>query len=290
VPGYTPRADEDLNVRTVEVAPNFLATMGIPLPLGREFTPQDNQQAPNVAVISQALAARFYPNQNPLGQRFIIHGAEMQIIGVSRDAKYGGIREAIVPVVYLPYLQNHPALPSEMSFAVRTVGDPAAAVAAIRQTVQSIDRNLPIYDVRTQSELIALSFAKERLFASLSGFFGLLALALVSIGLYGVMSYTVARRTHEIGIRMSLGARGADILRMVLGESLLLVLLGSVIGLAAALATTRLIAGMLFGLTPTDPLNIAMATLLLLAVAALAGWLPARRAARVDPLTALRRE
>jgi predicted permease len=290
VPGYTPRADEDLNVRTVEVAPNFLATMGIPLPLGREFTPQDNQQAPNVAVISQALAARFYPNQNPLGQRFIIHGAEMQIIGVSRDAKYGGIREAIVPVVYLPYLQNHPALPSEMSFAVRTVGDPAAAVAAIRQTVQSIDRNLPIYDVRTQSELIALSFAKERLFASLSGFFGLLALALVSIGLYGVMSYTVARRTHEIGIRMSLGARGADILRMVLGESLLLVLLGSVIGLAAALATTRLIAGMLFGLTPADPLTIAMATLLLLAVAALAGWLPARRAARVDPLTALRRE
>src|SRR5262249_51780987 len=149
--------------------------------------------------------------------------------------------EAIVPVVYLPYLQNRPAPPAEMSFAVRTAGDPVASIAAIRQAVQSIDRNLPLFNVRTQSELIARSFVRARLFATLSSFFGLLALALVSIGLYGVMSYTVARRTHEIGVRMALGARSGDALRMIMGESLLLVLLGSVIGLAAALATTRLI-------------------------------------------------
>jgi predicted permease len=290
VPGYTPSADEDMNVRTAEVSPNFLTTMGIPLLLGREFTTQDNLQAPNAAVVSQAFAARFFPNRNPLGQRLIMEGTEMQIIGVARDAKYGGIREEMVPVVYLPYLQNQPGPPAELSFAVRTGGDPVASVAAIREGVQSIDRNLPMFNVRTQSELIALSFTRERLFATLSSFFGLLALALVSIGLYGVMSYTVARRTHEIGIRMALGAPSGSVLRTVMGESLGLVLAGLTIGLVAALAATRLVAGMLFGLTPTDPPTIALATLLLLAVAAVAAWLPARRAARVDPLVALRHE
>jgi predicted permease len=264
--------------------------MGIPLLLGREFTPQDNQQSPNVAVVNQTLAARFFPNQSPLGRRIIMYKTEMQIIGVARDTRYGGIREAMPPLVYMPYLQNRPAAPAEMSFVARTVGDPMASLAAIRQAVQSVDRDLPLRNVRTQSELIALNFTRERLFATLSSFFGLLALALVSIGLYGVMSYTVARRTHEIGIRMALGAQSANVLRMVMGESLLLVLIGLAIGLAGALATTRLIAGMLFGLTPADPMTIALATLLLLAVAALAGWLPARRAARVDPMIALRHE
>jgi predicted permease len=262
--------------------------MGIPLLLGREFTPQDTQQTPNVAVVNQTLAARFFPNQDPLGRRIIMHKKEMQIIGVARDTRYGGIREAIPPLVYLPYLQDRPA--EVMSFVARTVGDPMASMAAIRQAVQSIDRDLPLINVRTQSELIAQSFTREKLFATLSSFFGLLALALVSIGLYGMMSYTVARRTHEIGIRMALGAQSGNVLRMVMGESLLLVLLGMAIGLAGALATTRLIAGMLFELTPNDPLTLALATLLLLAVAALAGWLPARRAARVDPMIALRRE
>jgi ABC-type antimicrobial peptide transport system permease subunit len=149
---------------------------------------------------------------------------------------------------------------------------------------------MPLINVRTQSELIAMSFNRERLFATLSSFFGLLALALVSIGLYGVMSYTVARRTHEIGVRMALGAQSGNVLRMIMGESMLLVLIGLAIGLAAALAMTRLIAGMLYELTPSDPLTITLATLLLLVVAALAGWLPARRAARVDPMVALRRE
>jgi len=290
VPGYTPQADEEMKVRIASVAPHFFATMEIPLLLGRELTLQDNQSAPKVVVVNQALAQRFLSQQSPLGQRLILDGEETQIVGVTRDAKYGGIREEIVPVVYLPYLQNRSGPPPEMSFAVRTLGDPAASIAAIRQAVQAIDRNIALFDIRLQSEMIARSFAQARLFATLSSFFGLLALALVSIGLYGVMSYTVARRTHEIGIRMALGARGMDVLRMVLGESLLLVLIGSVIGLAAALAATRLIAGMLFGLTPNDPLILVLATLLLLAVAALAGWLPARRAARVDPLVALRHE
>jgi predicted permease len=291
VPGYTPRARENMMVSTIDVAPSFLATMEIPLLRGRDLTPQDNQQAPQVAVVNQALAERFFPNQNPLGRHIRFRGVrDVEIVGVASNTKYCAMRDAIPSLLYVPYLQNPPGPPPQMSFAVRTVGNPIAATAAIRQAVQSIDRNLPLLGIRAQNELIARMFTQERLFASLSSFFGLLALALVCIGLYGVMSYTVARRTHEIGVRMALGAQSRDVLRMVLRESLLLVLMGTLIGLAAAWATTRLIAGMLFGLTPTDPPTIALATLLLLAVAALASWLPARRAARVDPLVALREE
>jgi predicted permease len=291
VPGYTPRARENMDVSTIEVAPNFLATMEIPLMLGRDLTPQDNQQAPQVAVVNQALAERFFPNQNPLGRHIRFRGVrDVEIVGVARNTKYSRMRGATPPLLYLPYLQNPPGPSPGMTFAVRTVGDPITAMPAIRQAVQSIDRNLPLLGIRTQNELIARMFTQERLFASLSSFFGLLALALVCIGLYGVMSYTVARRTHEIGVRMALGAQSGDLLRMVLRESLLLVLTGTLIGLAAASAATRLIAAMLFGLTPTDPLTLVLATLLLLAVAAWASWLPARRAARVDPLVALREE
>jgi len=274
----------------MEVAPNFLATMEIPLVLGRELTLQDNQSAPRVVVVNQSLAQRFFPQQNPLERLVILGGEEMRIVGVARDTKYGGIREELEPLAYLPYLQNSAGPASELSFAVRTQGHSSATIAAIRHAIQSVDRNIPVYNVRLQSDLIARSFAHERLFATLSSFFGLLALALVSIGLYGLMSYTVARRTHEIGIRMALGAQRVDVLRMVLRESLLLVVIGSVIGLAAAFATTRLISGMLFGLTPNDPLSLALATSLLLVMGALAGWLPARRAANVDPLIALRYE
>lgn len=289
VPGRKPRAGENMRVSVIDVGPNFLAAMEIPLLQGREFSPQDNQHTPKVAVVNQALAQRFFSDQNPLGRHIIMNESDIEIVGVARNAKYYEMLRPIPPLLYLPYLQK-PEPPAGLSFAVRTVGDPITAIAAIRQAVRSIDRNLPLFDIRTQNELIARMFTRERLFASLSSFFGLLALALVCIGLYGVMSYTVARRTHEIGVRMALGALRGDVLRMVLRESLLLVLTGTLIGLAAASATTRLIKGMLFGLTPTDPLTIALATLLLLAVAALASWLPAHRAAQVDPLAALREE
>lgn len=288
IPGYS--VDSDQKVRSIEVAPYFLATMEIPLLLGRELTLQDNQSAPRVAVVNQSLAQRFFPQQNALGQLVVLDGQERRIVGIAHNTKYGGIREEIEPLVYLPYLQNSSGPSSELSFAVRTQGHPSGTIAAIRQAVQSVDHNIPVFNIRLQSDVIARSFAHQRLFATLSSFFGLLALALVSIGLYGLLSYSVARRTHEIGIRMALGAQRVDVLRMVLGESLLLVLIGSVIGLAAAFATTRLISGMLFGLTPTDPLSLALATSLLLIMGALAGWIPARRAANVDPLIALHYE
>jgi ABC-type antimicrobial peptide transport system permease subunit len=177
-----------------------------------------------------------------------------------------------------------------VTFGVRTTGDPAQVVAAIRATVREVDKDLPLFAIKTQTEQVAQSLAQERFFPQLTSFFGLLALLLASIGLYGVMSYAIARRTSEIGIRMALGAQKGDVIKMVLRESLLLVLIGVVIGLGTVLATTRFVSTMLYGLTPTDPATLALAVLVLVAVAALAGYLPARRAAQVDPLVALRYE
>jgi predicted permease len=290
IPGSSTGGGDEGKVRVASVAPDFLTIMEIPLLAGREFTAQDDQKAPGVVVVNQALAERYFPGQHPVGQRVSLNGKEMEVIGVARDAKYGGIREEIEPVAYLAYLQTSTGPPPEMSFAVRTVGDPAVAIAAIRQAVQSIDRNIPLFDVRSQREIISRGFARPRLFAVLSSFFGLLALALVCIGLYGVMSYSVSRRTREIGIRKALGARSGDILKIVLSETLILVAAGLVIGLGAALATTKMIESQLFGLAATDPLTIALAASILMITATVAGYLPARRATRVDPMVALRYE
>jgi len=287
VPGYTPQPGEEMSVPRLRVGTNFFATMEIPILLGRCLTPLDGEQAPAVAVINQAMARRYFANDNPVGRHFSFGRGQVEIVGVARDASYQSLQEEIRPTIYIPYLQN---LPAQMSYAVRTVGDPNALAPAIRDAVRSIDPNLPLFAVKTQNAQIAELLTQSRLFAGLSSFFGLLALALVSIGLYGVMSYIVARRTHEIGVRLALGAQGRDVRRMVLGESLRLALLGVAIGVPAALATTRSISGQLFRLAPNDPLTMAAATLLLLAVAACAGYLPARRAARVDPMAALRHE
>jgi predicted permease len=289
VQGQTPQPGEDRRALVNEVAANFLETLEVPILRGRGLTLQDDERAPKVAVINQALARRYFGNEDPIGQRFGLGGLEtsgqIEIVGVAKDAKYFDLRGEMPPTVYLPYFQN-PA--SNAYFVVRTTGEPTAMIALIRQTVREIDSSLPLSSLHTVRQQVESGWAQERLFASLSGFFGLLALLLASIGLYGVMAYGVARRTNEIGIRMALGAQAQDVIRLVLRESLMLVALGVGIGLATALATTRLIASQLFGLTPMDPLTITLATLLLAGVAGLAGYLPARRASRVDPLVALR--
>jgi ABC-type antimicrobial peptide transport system permease subunit len=215
------------------------------------------------------------------------NSGQFEIVGLAQDAKYFELRGAMPPTVYLPYFQE-PA--SYASFAVRTTGEPTAMIASIRQAVREIDGSLPISDFKTVRQQVESGWAQERLFATLSSFFGLLAVMLAAIGLYGVMAYSVACRRNEIGIRMALGAQRRDVIRLALRESLLLVALGAGIGLAMALATTRLISAQLFGLAPTDPLTITLATLLLLAVATLAGYLPARKAAQTDPMLALRDE
>jgi len=302
-------------VYSFPVRNNFFETMGTPILQGRGLTQQDNEPmisalailqssggkppegfvAPRqVAVINQTMARKYFPNVDPIGRRFSFSsncggGARIEIVGVVRDAKYGRqLKEETRPTAYTPYVQLPRGAPDPMTFSVRTSGDPAEMTTAIQKAVQSVEPRLPIFAVKTQEAQIAELVTQERLFASLSSFFGLLALILVAIGLYGVMSYTVARRTHEIGVRMALGAQAADALRLVMRETLWLALTGVALGVPAALAAMRWIESQLFGLTPHDPMTITMVTLLLMAVMAIAGYLPARKAARVDPLVALR--
>jgi predicted permease len=265
--------------------------MGIPLRLGRDFSWQDGENTPKVAVINESMAHYYFSNANPIGKRFgwgeTKNSTEIEIVGVAKDAKYDSLREQTPHMIYFPFLQNAKYL---WVLAVHTVGKPSDVAAAIRQEVKSVDPSLPVTNVATLAEQVDESLRPERLIAKLSGLFGLLGLLLAAVGLYGTMSYTVARRTNEIGIRMALGAQRGDVLWSVLKESLQLVMIGVVIGLPAALSATRLISSQLFGLTPNDPGTIAMATLLLVAVAAIAGYLPARKASRVDPMVALRYE
>ena len=278
------------DISRVRIAPNFFETMGIPLLAGRGFTAADNLAAPRVAVVNEAAVRKFFPDENPLGRRFGSapeESGQIEVVGVVRDAKYNSVRDDAPATMYVPYTQN-PLGP--MAFEVRTASDPAAAVNAIREAVRQVDANVPLMNVSTQMEQIEGRIGQERLFAQAYALFGGLALVVAAVGLFGVMSYSVARRVNEIGVRMALGARRLDVVQMILRESTVLVAAGIAVGIATALASSRLIAALLFGLQPTDPATIAIAVLVLITVSALASYLPARRAARVDPMVALRAE
>jgi predicted permease len=286
-----PLAEQGQLVWNNKVGPNFFTAMGIPLLEGRVFGPQDTDKSQQVAVISETMARRFFPNNSPLGKRFGRGGPEnsgqFEVIGVVKDAKYESLTEEWRPIAYYPYSQGSEPLGN---LVVRFTGAPAATIPQVRRAIGQVNRNLPIDEVVSLSEHIGRSLTQPRLVARLAAFFGLLALSLACLGLYGVLSYAVARRTSEIGIRMALGARQRNVLWLVLRESLALVCAGVVIGLLTSLAATQTASTLLFGLEPDDPATIAAATLLLLAVAAWASYLPARRAARVDPMAALRDE
>ncbi len=275
----------------ISVGPGFFATMGIPVVHGRSFTSRDDQHAPKVAILNQRLAKEFFPNTNPIGRTIIScdgGATPVEIVGVSADAKYDSLRNPVPPTLYLPYLQDSDA--GGMTFELKTASSTASIVTEIREAVRSIDKDLPILEVRTQTQQIEATLTNERVFATLTTGFGILALILASIGIYGIMAYTVSRRTNEIGIRMALGARSITVLSMVLRETFLLALIGITVGLVAAAALTRLAATMLYNLKPTDPLTFIAAALLLTIIALASGFLPARRASSVDPMHALRHE
>lgn len=274
----------------MQVYPNSFATLGIPLVQGRDISPHDTRQSQTVAVINESMARRFFGDKNPLGQRFSYDASragEMEIIGVVKDARYISLREEGRPMFYVPFTQLDTSM-GQMTLLARTMGETAPLAAAIQREARAFDPAMPRFEVETLASQLDVSLTPERLIARLSSLFGVLALVLVCLGLYGVMAYDIARRTHEIGIRMALGAARLDVLRLVIGRGLRLVLIGLGLGLAGALALTRLVRGLLFGVSASDPLVLAGVTTLLLFVALLACWIPARRATKVDPMMALR--
>jgi predicted permease len=287
---FDPKAKqaEDVN----NVGNRFFETMRIPILAGRGFGAQDTETSPKVAVINQSLARKRFPNVNPIGKRFRAGSEEKmdwyQIVGISKDNRYLDLRSEPPAQFFLPYVQ----LPGElrMTYAIRTRQTAAALASPLRQVVQSVDRDLPMIELRTQRQQIDATTQMERMFAALTTGFGVLALALACVGIYGVMAYTVAQRTNEIGIRLALGAQPSQVRGMILRESTWVTLAGIAVGVAAALALTRLVKSMLYGIQPYDPLTFLAGVGVLLAVALGSSWIPARRAAGVQPMDALRHE
>jgi predicted permease len=292
IAGYT-APGKQVDVRRNLVGPHFFETLGIPLLLGRAIDERDDESAPKVAVVNQRAVHDFFHDDNPISRQIDFgdahHPRRMEIVGVVGDAKYNELRKDAPPTVYVPCMQNLEQAPF-MSYEVRTAGDPNLIVEAIRRDVQAVDKDLPLLHIVTEAEQVEKTVFLERLFARLTSLFAILGLGLACVGLYGIMAYTVVRRTKEIGVRVALGAQQRDILGMVMRESFFMIVIGVAIGLVASLATTRLVSSFLFGLEPTDPLTISAATLMMAAIVGLAGYLPARRAANVDPMVALRYE
>ncbi len=282
------REDRDNSILRALISPNFFEVMEIPVTRGRSFTARDDTAAPKVVMINEAAARKYFPNENPLGQRFgssLETSGQLEIVGVVKDAKYNSIRDPAAPTMYLPYAQSRA---SNAVIVARTAVAPTAVTNSVREAVRQVDSNLPMMDISTQLEQIERRFAQEKIFAQAYALFGGLALVLAAVGLFGLMSYNVARRTNEIGIRMALGAQRQDVLRLVMLESMVLVVIGVAIGVAVALGASRFVATLLFGLAATDPRTIVVAIGVMLIVSAVAGFLPARRASRVDPMVALR--
>ncbi len=274
------------------VGPGFFCTVGIPLFAGREFGEMDQANSPPVAVVNRTLARELFGEENPVGKRFGNAGAgsssQIEIVGVIGDAKYGGLRQQPTPMFYMPLFQHFEERPYYAH--VRMAGNPSAAIAAMRRQIQAIDQDISVYDVRTINEVIDRLLQPDRMFAVLASVFGLLALLLTSIGIYGVVAYQITRRTGEVGIRMALGAQRGDVLWMFMRETLLVLAVGAAIGLPAAVAAAHILRSLLFGLEPSDPVTMISAMVALGGAGALAGFLPARRASRMEPMVALRLE
>ena len=274
------------------VGNNFFATMGIPIIAGRGFGPQDTATSPKVAVINQSLAGKRFPHQNPIGKRFTSENPDKdgwtQIVGICADTHYGNLRDQPPAQFLIPYVQSR-RIPV-ITFEIRTHREIAGLADSIRRAVQQIDPDLPVLDIRTQQEQIDGVMQLERIFAALTSGFGMLALALACVGIYGIMAYTVAQRTNEIGIRLALGAVPAQVRGMVLRESAWLTIAGVAAGLGGALGLAKLVSSMLYGIKSWDPATLISGALILFAVALAASWIPARRAAKVQPMEALRHE
>jgi len=287
-------AQQGVKTSVTGIGPDYFKTFEIAMLAGREFEAPDRADAPKVAIVNEAFARRFLNGANPIGQRFWMEAflgipeRRYEIVGLVRDIKFGDLREEFRPIIYMTRAQDSQASPGD-NFLIRSRLSQTETVAAVKRLLNEIN---PAITVSFQSfkPMIEATILRERLMATLSGFFGLQALLLACIGLYGMLSYAVASRTNEIGIRMALGAQARDVRWLILREALVLVIAGVALGLPLIFAVTRLAATLLFGLTPTDPVSLLSAALLMLAVALVAGYLPSRRATRVDPMATMRCE
>ncbi len=292
IEGYASKGRDDTLVYFNQVSDRYFETLRMGLVAGRDFNRHDTPESPKVAVVNQTMARKYFAGQNPIGKRYRAEegrkmGPWTEIVGVVRDSKYGSLREEIYPVAFIA--ANQDATPMWLEFELRAAERPSALISGAKSAIADVNRDVSL-QFKTLAVQVDESLARERVLATLSGFFGALALALAVIGLYGVMSYNVARRRNEIGIRMALGAQQSRVLRMVLREVAVLIGLGLAIGSAVALGTTRLVESFLYGMKANDPLVLSLAAGILALVAALAGFLPARRASRLDPMNALREE
>jgi predicted permease len=286
--GYEPQPNEDTELNTNTIGPSYFSTMGIPIVAGRDFDKQEREGSPLVVIVNEELARRYYGG-NAVGKRLQI-GSRVpprEIVGVVRTAKYRHLREEPLPFIYIPFGQE---FQSGMTLLVRTKGDPEEVVGSLHNEMRALNKDVPLFSVQTMSERIGGELAADRMIAVLLSVFGGGALLLAAIGIYGVMGYAVAQRTHEIGIRLALGAEQRDILRLIVGQGMFLIVIGAAIGLGLALAATQVLKSLLFGVSATDPLTFASVIVVLVGVALLACYLPARRATKVDPLEALRYE
>jgi putative ABC transport system permease protein len=276
---------------------DYFAAMGMKLVKGRAFSRYDNEAAPSVVIINETMAARYFAGEDPIGRRLYLSGDPKdlrEIVGVVGDVRNYGVDAEVKPEVYVPFLQSAPnylsGVVSAMTIVVRSAIEPTALAAALREQVQALDKDQPVSEIRTMEWYLADSMAQRRFNMFLLGAFAGLALVLAAVGIYGVIAYTVTQRTHEMGIRIALGAKGGDILRLVFGNAMTTTLIGIALGLGAAFPLTRLLRSLLYQVSPTDPVVFAAIPLLLLSVAVIATYLPARRATRVDPIQALRTE
>jgi predicted permease len=276
------------------VGTEFFKTMQIPILLGRELDDRDRQGSPMVAVVNQAFAKRSFGDGNPIGQHmtllFPCPACDIEIVGVSANTLYGNLKGTVPPTVYLPFAQNGWGPVQGMIYELRTVGNPLNYVHAVRDLVRKADDRVPLADVKSQNAWVDQTINQEITFARLCTAFAILALAIACVGIYGAMSYKVARRMGEIGIRMALGAPRSRVVWMVLREVFLLAAAGLAISVPAALAASKLVESFLFGMKPNDPLALVGSAVILVVAAILAGYLPARHASRIDPMMALRHE
>jgi predicted permease len=285
--GYVPRPREDMSILENFVEPGYFTTMGMPVLQGRDFDLRDRAGATPVAIINEAMSRRFFAGGNPLGKRYGYGSGEFEIIGVVRDSRVRNPRAPASPMAYRPIRQQ---VEYAQSIEVRASADPRAVIPQLRKAIAEVEPGLPVLEIATLAERVARSVADEKLLAQLSGFFAAFSLLLACIGIYGLLSYTVARRTVEIGVRMALGARRISVIELVLREGLTLVALGLTIGLALEAFATRLIGSILFGVAPTDRATIAIVCGVMLTAAFLAACVPVWRALRVDPVVALRED